>query len=184
MLTIRKADADDAKDVAALIKEAVAWLARLGADQWQGPQFGDPDRIMISLGQGTTWAVCADGSLIGCVTLDESADPEFWSGSDNPASALYLHRMVVARTRAHEKVGSAILDWASQQAAARGKQWLRLDAWSSNSRLHAYYERQGFQNVRTLRLSHRGSGALFQRPAGFTLGQGPRLHNVSVLGTS
>jgi len=59
-----------------------------------------------------------------------------------------------------------MLDWASGRAGAAGKQWLRLDAWSRNADLHRYYERRGFQPVRLLRFDHRGSGALYQRPAG------------------
>jgi len=55
---------------------------------------------------------------------------------------------------------------ARWRAGAAGKQWLRLDAWSRNADLHRYYERRGFQPVRLLRFDHRGSGALYQRPAG------------------
>lgn len=183
MLTIRSARADDAKDVAALIKGAVAWLAELGSDQWQGPQFGDADRIVITLGDGSTWVVESGTEIVATVSLDEAADPEFWTEADDPSSALYLHRMVVARSHAREHLGSSIIDWASRQAAARSKRWLRLDAWSSNSGLHAYYERQGFTNVRTLRYTHRGSGALFQKAAGVTLDRGPQLHEITPVQT-
>jgi hypothetical protein len=32
--------------------------------------------------------------LVGTITVDEFADPEFWRPDDNPASALNLHRMM------------------------------------------------------------------------------------------
>jgi GNAT superfamily N-acetyltransferase len=71
--------------------------------------------------------------------------------------------MVVDRLAAGQGVGGQLLDWAERLAASRGCTWLRLDAWRTNAPLHAYYQRQGFDPVRVVDLSHRGSGALFQR---------------------
>ena len=56
-----------------------------------------------------------------------------------------------------------MLDWAADLAAGRGLTWLRLDAWRTSDRLHAYYRRHGFTHMRTVDLPHRGSGAIFQR---------------------
>ena len=58
-------------------------------------------------------------------------------------------------------VGAWLLDEAAREAARRGKRLLRLDAWTSNTRLHDYYRRQGFRLVRIA--GDRGSGALFER---------------------
>jgi ribosomal protein S18 acetylase RimI-like enzyme len=55
--------------------------------------------------------------------------------------------------------------WAGDRAAADGAKWLRLDAWTTNEALHAYYQRQGFQHVRTIVRPDYPSGALFQRAA-------------------
>lgn len=112
---------------------------------------------------------------IATITLDERADPELWQQRDDPTGALYAHRMVVMRAEAGKGLGSSMLDWASRRAAMVGKKWLRLDVWATNSKLQDYYVNEGFENVRTLRFAHRGSGALFQRPAGVELGRGPRL---------
>jgi ribosomal protein S18 acetylase RimI-like enzyme len=100
------------------------------------------------------------------ITVDDYADPEFWTAEDWPDSALYLHRMVVDRSAAGQNVGERLLDLAQDLAEASGKQWLRLDAWRTNTPLHSYYQQQGFNIVRIVSLSHRGSGALFQRPVG------------------
>jgi len=83
--------------------------------------------------------------------------------------------MLVARSEAGRDLGSAMLDWASRRANQEGKHWLRLDAWASNEQLHEYYLSEGFQLVRLLKFAHRGSGALFQRPAGIELRRGPIL---------
>jgi GNAT superfamily N-acetyltransferase len=104
-------------------------------------------------------------SVVGTLTLDDYADPEFWTDEDEPKSALYVHRMVVSRDAAGHDIGGAMLDWASDQATHAGKAWLRLDAWRTNTGLHNYYRRHGFADVRTISLPWRGSGAFFQRPA-------------------
>lgn len=102
-------------------------------------------------------------AVIGTITVDDFADPEFWSATDSPESALYVHRMVVDRGVKGRNIGGALLDAAADIAKAGNRRWLRLDAWRTNSALHKYYERQGFVRVRTVNLAHPGSGALFQK---------------------
>ncbi|MER5914752.1 GNAT family N-acetyltransferase [Streptomyces sp. NPDC001982] len=99
--------------------------------------------------------------------MDEYADPEFWTSADDPASALCVHRMAVARSASGVGVGARLLDWAAERAARQGKHWLRLDAWKDNEGLHRYYKSVGFTLVRIIDLPHRRSGALFQRSSGW-----------------
>ena len=56
-----------------------------------------------------------------------------------------------------------MLDWAVGRACDAGLAWLRLDAWTTNPRLHAYHLDRGFRHVRTV--ESRVSGACFQRPS-------------------
>jgi GNAT superfamily N-acetyltransferase len=109
------------------------------------------------------------------VTVDDRADPEFWTDADKPDTALYIHRMAIIRALAGREIGAAMMDWASARAADAGKRWLRLDAWARNVKLHQYYERLGFELVRLLQFEHRGSGALYQRPADYQERIGPSL---------
>jgi ribosomal protein S18 acetylase RimI-like enzyme len=97
------------------------------------------------------------------VTIDTFADPEFWTKDDNPDDAVYVHRMIVQRAFGGRGLGKVMLLFAETIASRAGRHWVRLDAWSTNSSLHAYYRSLGFEHVRTLRFQHRGSGALFQR---------------------
>jgi GNAT superfamily N-acetyltransferase len=109
-------------------------------------------------------AVDDEDRPIGTITVDDHADPEFWTEADEPDKALYVHRMATSRAAAGQDIGAVMLDWATKRAAQQGKAWLRLDAWKTNPGLHRYYERQGFTLVRLVDLEHRKSGALFQRP--------------------
>jgi len=95
------------------------------------------------------------------MTLGEEAAP-FWRPADDRSGALYLSHLAVDRAFAGLGVGAWLLGEAAEEAARRGKRWLRLDAWRTNARLHAYYRRQGFRLVR-ISDGPGGSGALFER---------------------
>ncbi len=87
--------------------------------------------------------------------------------------------MAVRRPWAGRNLGGRILDWASARAQAHGHRWLRLGCHRDNLALQRYYEARGFLRVGTLVRTitddspagsdqpyTRGSGALYQRPAG------------------
>lgn len=162
-LTIRPARPDELDVIEDLLREASAWLASRGIDQWQFPPHRD--RITRALEHGEVFLAGIDSQPIATLQLDAHADPEFWNPADEPGDALYIHRMAVSRRYAGAGIGGKLLDWASDRAAAAGKPWLRLDAWKDNPGLHRYYESQGFTMLRVIDLPHRGSGALFQRHA-------------------
>jgi ribosomal protein S18 acetylase RimI-like enzyme len=175
-LTIRRATAADIDAVLGLVLEATRWLAERGSDQWQYTAERHRRAIDRATARGEIWVVSNDiNAIVATITLNGYADPEFWTSEDDPDDALYVHRMAVARTVAGREVGSTLLDWAARQAVDAGKKWLRLDAWANNSALHDYYRSHGFSPVRLLHFAHRGSGALFQRPATTQLSMGPRL---------
>jgi hypothetical protein len=56
------------------------------------------------------------------------------------------------------------LAWARQLAWDNGAQWVRLDAWRSNDKLHAYYRDRGWQEIRSVEQPWRSSGMLYQLP--------------------
>lgn len=171
-LLIRQAKPEDLPRLTELFDEAVEWLGQLGHDQWQYGTEGRKrviQQIELDITAGTVWVAVVNAhgknEIVATITLDERADPELWAGCDDNDNALYAHRMIVARSMKGKSIGSALLDWAGRKAEANGKQWLRLDAWARNHDLHRYYRREGFSHLKTTHFSHRGSGALFQRPA-------------------
>ncbi|MFD5086493.1 GNAT family N-acetyltransferase [Kitasatospora sp. NPDC058406] len=163
-LEMRAATPDELPLVEELLTSAGAWLASLGSDQWQFPP--RRERLLDSMSRGECFIALRDGEPAGTLTVDEQADPEFWRADDEPETALYVHRMAIARAVAGQAVGAQMLDWAAARAAAAGKVRLRLDAWKTNPALHLYYLRQGFTLVRMVDLPHRQSGALFERLLG------------------
>lgn len=167
-LTVEQAGQDDEPAIRALQADAVAWLASIGSDQWQPSSPSKPDQqgergLTSSISRSEVYLVRNNGAVIGTFTLDNYADPEFWTEQDHPSAGLYLHRMIVRRDFAGQGIGELIVNWCSKEADRRGKEWIRLDAWVTNQKLHKFYASLGFNLVRTVDLPHRGSGKLFQR---------------------
>lgn len=148
--------------------QASRWLASRGIDQWRRP-WPDQDtmvaRILESVHAGTTWMVAPwDGAEpVATVTIDYDADPQLWLPEEITEPALYLRRLMTSDDARCRGLGPRILDWAAERARDAGDQWLRLDAYSTNTTLHAKYVAWGFTHVRTVEDLANPSGALFQR---------------------
>lgn len=180
MITIARAD--DLTVVLDILDEAADWLQGRGIRQWPARFSGGPDwrsaRLERYVDAGQTWLLQVDDAPAAVFTL-AGPDPHFAGGwPDDPEDALYLYRMAIRRRHAGQRLGEHIANWASARAAALEKAWLRLDCHRENPDLQAYYERQGFSRVGTIVVDidpgaettgqtyRRGSGALYQRPAG------------------
>jgi len=85
--------------------------------------------------------VRAGTKLPAMLTLADE-DPEIWGAGDG--SALYLHKLTVARASAGSGLGRRLLDWAADEARARGRLHLRLDCVAFNTFLRRYYAAAGF----------------------------------------
>ncbi len=163
-MIVRSAGPDDLGAVLDLFREATSWLADKGVDQWQWePRAkqvrGDIEQGNVFVGEDDS------GRIIATVTVDTFADPDFWGPDDDPDSALYVHRMIVARDHAGEGLGDELTNWVEQFAGALGYDHVRLDCYRSNTGLHRYYKAHGWSHVRTVHAPWRPSGALFQRPS-------------------
>lgn len=182
LLTFTQATPDQLDTVLDILDEAASWLRQNGIEQWPA-RFTGPDdwrtaRIASYLDTGQTWLVTTEGTAIAVFTL-AGPDPDYAHGwPTDPDSGLYVYRMAIRRAYAGMGIGARMLDWASARAAAVGKAWLRFDCHRNNPALQRYYEQQGFDRVGTVVTTidpgaqptgesyTRGSGALYQRPAG------------------
>ncbi|MGP3753798.1 GNAT family N-acetyltransferase [Streptomyces sp. IBSNAI001] len=149
----------------ALRTEAEAWLGTKGTDQWSDPETGGKaiSKWRASIDEGRAWVVVTDGGNILATVSRGPVDRDFWTDDDRPESALYLYKLIVARQAAGRQLGARLVDWTSRLAALEGRDWVRIDTWRTNGGLHAYYERLGFEHVRTESPQHRRSGWLAQR---------------------
>jgi GNAT superfamily N-acetyltransferase len=166
----------DLGTVTGLVREASQWLrTSKNTDQWANPwpdRSRPRERILNDLLKGKTWLVWDGETAAATITVDtdEPTDQNgqpVWPEHERHRSALYLQRIVVARAYACCGLGAALLDWATQ-VARRDYQaaLIRIDVWTTNLELHAYFEGQRF--VRRLgrdpaSLPDYPSQALFER---------------------
>jgi GNAT superfamily N-acetyltransferase len=139
-VNLRKARPDEIEVVLAVLADAAAWLRKRGVEQW--PDRFPSDWVTPAIGAGETWLAEHDGKIVGSLVVQWD-DPLFWAGY--PSDAGYLHRLAVRRHG--DGLGSRLLRWAEDHAAAEGKTYLRLDCVASNESLCAYYERAGYEHV-------------------------------------
>lgn len=162
-LTIRLADQADLPTVHAIIHTAARRLHSRGYDQWpnSSPNLGHT-KLGEQIQRGETYLVTDDRDPVATIAVSRDGDPDFWTPSERADKAIYISKTAVVREGTG--VGALMMRWVIDRAAAHGDHWARLDAWRTNRELHAYYQRQGWNYVRTVDLSHRRSGVLFQRP--------------------
>ena len=139
-MRVERAVPEDAHAVRALFDQAAGWLTARHVRQWRPGSWPEP-AISSAIARGEVWVVRGDSSLAATLSLLD-ADPEIWGPS--AGRELYLHKLVTARERAGERLGARLLDWAREQARARGRSWLRLDCVSGNPFLRRYYADAGF----------------------------------------
>lgn len=164
-MMIRRAQPHELDTVIRLRDDMKRELGRRGLDQWQADW---PDRDTMIAGfradveAGDTWFAEHDGQVVGMVTVNTSTAAGLW-GDDEIADSLFVHRLTRAIDAPVRGVGRVLLDHADQLAVEQGRGWLRLDAWTTNRKLHDYYRRMGFRFVGIVD-HHSPSAARFERP--------------------
>ena len=137
-----------------LVSEAAEWLrTSKDTDQWAKPwpdRAGQRERILNDLLKGKTWLVWDGTVTAATITIDtdeplDLSEQQVWPPQGRHVPALYVRRVVVSRRYAGIGLGAALLDWAADVARRDHEATLiRIDVWTTNTELHAYYERQRF----------------------------------------
>lgn len=168
---IRRARPDELDVVLGLIDHAAHWLrSQKSTSQWARP-WPSPDgrrkRVYEALLDGQTWLLFDGDHPIGTVSIKLIGHEELWTPEERRTEAVYLHRLVIDRAYAGDGLGAELIDWAGRKGASlqRNAELIRIDVWTDNTDLHAYYRRQGFKDVAIRTTSDKTpSGALFQKP--------------------
>ncbi|WP_033820988.1 GNAT family N-acetyltransferase [Kitasatospora sp. MBT63] len=129
-------------------QEAAAWLRNLGIDQWSNA-FPDA-HILASIEAGNVFLLKDGPQTAATITLDSEPEPGLWTEAELREPSMHLHKLIVNRAYAGQGIGSRLVDWACDRAAQAGDHWVRINVWSTNERLQAYWGSQGFQHVRTV----------------------------------
>ena len=167
-----KATAGHLPVVLGLVNEASEWLRARETNQWAAPwppRETRDKRILTGLQNEKTWIVWDGDIAAATVTIASKPNPDVWQ---NPActcdlseKAIYVHRLITARSYAGTGLGTELINWAGLRGKHRNRaKWIRIDVWTSNEALHAYYENIGFERRGNCPDPSYPSGALFQKP--------------------
>jgi GNAT superfamily N-acetyltransferase len=167
-VVLRRAGERDLDVIVALIDTAADWLRTKNTDQWAQPWPSKADRshrILRDLRAGKTW-IAWEGSVPAATITAASHDSAIWPAETRQERAVYVCRLVVNRDHAGKALGAGLLDWAGFRALRRyAARWVRVDVWTTNVALHAYYQRQGFEFYGFCEaVAEYPSAALFQKP--------------------
>jgi GNAT superfamily N-acetyltransferase len=144
-------------------------------DQWANPwpdRAGQRERLLNDLLKGKTWLVWDGSTAAATITVDTEEpldlnEQPVWPTDKRCAAALYVRRVIVSRRYAGYGLGAALLDWAAEVARRDYEATLiRIDVWTTNLDLHAYYEGQCFTRRAgrdPRELTNYPSQALFER---------------------
>ena len=152
--TLSPATPADLRRVRRLVRGAAKWLRKSKhTDQWAKPwpsRAGQKERIRSDLLKGKTWLLWDDSTVAGTITIgtDEPVAAQgqpIWPEHKRHEPALYVRRVIVRRSYSGLGLGAGLLDWAADVAKRdHGAMLIRIDVWTTNTGLHAYYERRRF----------------------------------------
>lgn len=167
---LRPARSTDLGTITRLRLQRTHWLAARGSDQWTRAGRGLPIELFTrsvarSVRDNETWIAEVGGQPAGTITVNDRADEFLWSPGEL-ADAVIVHFMIVDLRFAGHRIGESLLAHAAHLARLERRTWVRLDAWTTNPGLHAYYRRAGFRLARIAGPEATGpSRALFERRA-------------------
>ena len=139
---IRPATLQDLEDVSGILNEASQWLDNAGMSLWLDSELNST-RIATDISAGLFFVAESSGVPAGTMMF-QLEDQLFWPDRPGPDAA-YIHRLAIRRSHAGTGLSTALLRWAVNHTHALGRQYLRLDCFTSRPRLRAIYENFGFQ---------------------------------------
>lgn len=169
-LVLRRAGPDDYGAVIGLRADATRWLRTIPTNQWAEPWPSEDvleQRIRDAIRAGRTWIVW-DGAVPAATITASPNHHKIWPAENQRDPAVYIRRLIVSRDRkyAGHGLGAQLLDWAGLRASREhGARWVRVDIWTTNTKLHKYYRDQGFAFCGFCEwIADYPSAALFQKP--------------------
>jgi GNAT superfamily N-acetyltransferase len=143
-LVVRLAEPKDISSLIGLMNEAAQYKLKHGDSAWAAVPY-TPKKFEQRIKQGVLYVAA---------TIQLSEEDELIWGKQ-PPTATYVHQLAVKDGYHGLNLGKVLIDWASDQAARKGHDRLRIDIPPGNTGLKKYYETQGFAWVedRDIRVS-------------------------------
>ena len=151
MMTIRPAHRGDLDAVIGIIQKATCHMDNQGIPQWDDI-YPSKSILQTDIERQQMHVIENEGHVSGFITLNEEQAPEYsdisWS---YPGKALVVHRLTINPEHQGKKLATRLMDFAEKEAASKGYNTIRLDAFTQNPAAVALYERRGYRNAGTVR---------------------------------
>lgn len=160
-MIIRKTTTADLPRIMPIYEEARVAIAALGIDQWQDGYPAESD-IAADIARGEAWCV-EDGEIVGTFALILSGEPDYdyiengaWLTESSSAEANYaaIHRIAVGGAKRGSGISTAIVNFALERSAAKGKASVRVDTHYGNVVMRRMVEKHGFKECGTIYLAN------------------------------
>lgn len=146
MLTFRKAVPADLPAMLALVKQAQAFMATLGIDQWQD---GYPSEEILAedIRLKRIYVYDDDGAVASISMITDEPEPIYdalegeWL-SDRPY--LTIHRMALDDAHRHGGIAAKIIENAVSMAKEKNLASIRVDTHRGNKAMRRFLEKHGF----------------------------------------
>lgn len=146
MAEFRKARPDDLPGIMTVVRQAQAFMATLGIDQWQD---GYPSEAQISadIGTGQSYVFEDRGTILSTTFLTAEPEPIYdaidgaWHTGE---PYLTIHRMALSDAVRHSGLAAQILAHAIEFARVQRLSGIRVDTHRGNRAMRRFLEKNGF----------------------------------------
>lgn len=139
----------DLDAIFALYEAATAHQKKVFTKHWRGFERPMVEAEIAGLCQ---WKIIVDDQ-IACVFATAFQDPDIWNEKDADPS-VYIHRIATNPAFRGRNFVAHIAGWARTYAGQHGKKFIRMDTWSGNEMLNAYYIKSGFSYLGNIEIEN------------------------------
>ncbi len=105
----------------------------------------DRDFIKADVEKGLLYKI-VDAEAIICIFSVCYSDALIWREKEK-GDSIYLHRVIVNQAHKGERIFQKVIDWAIATGQQKKLTQIRIDTWSKNDKIIAYYKSFGFSFV-------------------------------------
>jgi len=142
-MEIVNAAIEDLETLMSFYDDAIAHQKAVSNLVWKG---FDKPVVVKEIEEGRQWKIMIDGKT-ACVFMTALNDPAIWDEKDTD-TAVYIHRISTNPDFRGKGFVKIITDWGIGFAQNKQLDYVRLDTWQDNARLHDIYIKAGFTYVR------------------------------------
>jgi ribosomal protein S18 acetylase RimI-like enzyme len=149
MMEIKTCSLEDAGVILWLYDAAMKLQTQKNMVVW--PKF-ERSFVEREIKEGRQWKLLVNGEIV-CNWAVTFNDREIWEEKDNDNS-IYIHRIATNPAFRGNRFVDVIVEWATDYALAKGKQYVRLDTLGNNTRLIRHYTSAGFKFLGIFKLKN------------------------------